>query len=303
MWRDEVLSVAATRNIDVDFMPGGVFIIDKFPSAIKKLFNFSIVTLGVHLTHYLPNTTIDWYGEFINRIIEKGEEPNNVIDIANLHFYPFIYSEAGTLSLQPILDNLSEISNYVSSHSRTKDVWITEIGNLNPLEEFDIVDNLMKPMFEYLDEDNIPNIKRWYWYKDKGGEELFKKVDDVQVQVSTLLTLLYAAPILEVLLCEELGDFISFISEIWLEDHGWVLGELAQITCMLATPTFRWDVPFETNETEQLNNLVQAIQSRGILTGLTEEDTGTLTGIGAYYYQLAGMNFIVPTIITPLLLN
>lgn len=97
------------------------------------------------------------------------------IDIANLHFYPYVAAGA-RMTMQQHLEMLKTLSAHVAAGVTTHDVWLTEIGNFNPYNDVDTRDKVMIPMLTGLKANAVPQASRWYWFKGTGDDKKFESL-------------------------------------------------------------------------------------------------------------------------------
>ncbi|MEI8080130.1 MAG: hypothetical protein WCH61_10945, partial [bacterium] len=65
-----------------------------------------------------------------------------LVDLGNLHFYPWIYADSASRTGEPLgthfrrqFQRLGSLSRWVADHCTSHQVWLTETGNLNPLSD------------------------------------------------------------------------------------------------------------------------------------------------------------------------
>lgn len=101
-------------------------------------------------------------------------------DVANLHFYPYI-SDGSQLDMPRHLETLRSLASEMSLGARTGEVWLTEIGNINPYSDSEAAKMVMSPMLTGLRAGNVKPISRWYWFKNDGSDKKFDIIPSLSV--------------------------------------------------------------------------------------------------------------------------
>lgn len=143
----------------------------------------------------LDNVSIRWkYRTITNEVSESeiccGNEyfaeisgwdvlktPADIIDIGNLHFYPYLGRNAA-MTLPSQLAFLKDLTALASENSRSKEVWYTEMGNFNPFNDVKATNSVSMPVLSYLRANNIPQATRWYWYQARGEDHKWENIPD-----------------------------------------------------------------------------------------------------------------------------
>jgi hypothetical protein len=99
-------------------------------------------------------------------------------DIANLHFYPYI-SDGSRLDMPRQLETLRSLASEVSRGVRNGEVWLTEIGNVNPYSDSEAAQKVMSPMLTGLRAGSVETVSRWYWFKTDGSDKKFELIPDI----------------------------------------------------------------------------------------------------------------------------
>lgn len=212
-WVDEIRKATAevssqlNQQLNVKVMPAGLWIMEGQPTYLRSTFDQGVAFAFGRITIRVPKS-VDWCGasvwppspgypcvKFGNLDITPGVDvksriyadtaaylrdflaavPPGYIDYGNLHFYPYIGPEAafGEGQMDPHLANLNSLVKTYASRANTGEVWLTEIGNFNPLNQDETIQKLMKPMLSSLKARSIPEISRVYWFKGQGEDKKF----------------------------------------------------------------------------------------------------------------------------------
>lgn len=210
MYADTIKKAAAAvrsqqkRVVNVKIMAAGLWISDGMPSALVEALNQGLhisfgvlsiaVPVGIDICKWLGipypcgvlwrgiqlNEGMDIKSQFYTDVRSYWDKTlaasgKGTIDIANLHFYPYIATGA-TLSMQQQLVNLKTLAAHAADGATTHDVWLTEIGNFNPYTDINATAKVMKPMLTALKANFVPYAKRWYWFKNAGDDKKFKSL-------------------------------------------------------------------------------------------------------------------------------
>lgn len=201
------------------FMPAGLWIVEGLPDDVRnRILNSDqhnrvsyIVTGrdantsgGLHFPH---QSTLDYYNEFLNELTSLNIQENpgspltgaDFVDKGNLHFYPYTYTYGTFSGLQGHIDNLRQLTDHFAANSVDHDVWITEFGNLNPLNEH-ATGQFLTAMNAGLEQvssqtyqgPNWQGLSRWYYFIADGDDSKFDALPylapEFAVNKSTLLS-------------------------------------------------------------------------------------------------------------------
>ncbi len=157
----------ASDPVKVDVMPGGLFIWYGYPQAVLDLAKI----FGVR-----ENDDLKWYREFIGALGSYGR-PEEMISRSNFHFYPFTFGQSGK-PFDKHFEHLNKITEFSSQHSRSHEVWLTEMGNiLNPMTP-DATSHWMEQFLSGLEQSNTSGaIKRWFWFIAAGRDPKLDALD------------------------------------------------------------------------------------------------------------------------------
>jgi hypothetical protein len=99
----------------------------------------------------------------------------DAIDIANLHFYPYI-AEGSRTTMPQHLETLRSFAAEMARGVSSGEVWLTEVGNMNPYSDADAATKVMVPMLQGLRANPSLPISRWYWFKMDGSDKKFDMI-------------------------------------------------------------------------------------------------------------------------------
>lgn len=108
----------------------------------------------------------------------------DLIDIGNLHFYPYTGIHASA-SLSAQLNDLKNLAVQYAGAVKDGKVWLTETGNITYSSDTEVAENLMRPMLTYISA-SIPEIDRWYWFKNRGEDSKFSMLDGAPTSSSQI---------------------------------------------------------------------------------------------------------------------
>ncbi|RYP70570.1 hypothetical protein DL771_005389 [Monosporascus sp. 5C6A] len=94
------------------------------------------------------------------------------IDIANLHFYPYI-AEGSHTAMPKHLETLRSFAAEMARGVSSREVWLTEIGNINPYGDAEATTKVMVPMMQGLRAGPPTPISHWYWFRTDGSDKKF----------------------------------------------------------------------------------------------------------------------------------
>ena len=208
LWRDEILRVAAgkaaARRPPILFMPGGLWTFEGYPDCLRDVLNQGLevaigritarvptgvrycrflfgrvpcgvrtaqldISSGVDVKGRMYTNTMGYYRDFLNAV-----GPNKV-DIGNLHFCPYVDQDAqfGEGDVRAVVANLNAMAEEVADSASQGQVWLTELGNFNPYDDFDTAGRLVLPLLETFRTSISPAVTRWYWFRAKGEDSKF----------------------------------------------------------------------------------------------------------------------------------
>jgi len=201
-YRAAILAEARSRGLadKVRIMPAGLW---TWQGAPRALTNLVTAKFGPHAADAMV-----WYTQFLvwlgNMALDpeliSADEPVHtgqdallraapLVDIANIHFYPWV-AEGHCLdpALSPgeivtrDLESLERFARFASRYSSTREVWLTELGNINPLDDRAVADTLMPELLRGLERLNRrgSRITRWYWFKATGDDRKFKMIPNIE---------------------------------------------------------------------------------------------------------------------------
>jgi hypothetical protein len=209
-------------KVDLKLMSAGLWIFDGMPSYIVKALSQGVVVALGRISIPIPSipTGIKFCGVWIkwpcglrmkdidltpgvdfkskvytdargylDAFIKAAGAQN--VDIAGLHFYPYIARDAafGRLQMQPHIDALNSFAAHAASVVQAHEVWLTEVGNFNPLKIDETVPMLASPMLCALKTHSDPSIKRWYWFKNAGNDKKINMIPKINPFASALAVL------------------------------------------------------------------------------------------------------------------
>ncbi|MFA5204264.1 MAG: hypothetical protein WC708_07655 [Lentisphaeria bacterium] len=127
-----------------------------------------------------------------------------LVDLGNLHFYPWVYADAASATGEPVATHLRRhcrrlgaLSQWVAAHATSRQVWLTEAGNINPLSDDELARDFMTPFLDGLDRLGAPGnpagITRWHWFKAAGEDSKFKAFQEVRPYLPVLRALVWPA--------------------------------------------------------------------------------------------------------------
>lgn len=173
-WHDKVTEIMP----DAVFMNGGLWILYGLPNVILKNLNLIKVT----------NYSAKKYYKEVFTILRTFDE-KYIPQILNLHFYPYI----GRYSKHNIAQHADWLKNTILSLNDfyKKAVWLTEFGNINPLNSED-TRNFVKSMMNELE---TTGIRRWYYFRVAGTDSKFDIIKDNKSKYTLIKTLMFFANI------------------------------------------------------------------------------------------------------------
>ena len=209
-WVDEIRRVAAlpefAGSVTVQTMPAGLWISEGEPEYLRSVLDQGIAVAFGRITISVPTGVGicgPWYlpypcVKFSNYDLTPGVDvkgrfymdtnaylkqflaaiPAGYVDYGNLHFYPYVATDAayGQNQMAPHINNLRSLAALYAPSTNSKQVWLTEFGNFNPYSESDTITNVMTPMLTSLKANEIPQISRWYWFESKGEDKKFSMI-------------------------------------------------------------------------------------------------------------------------------
>lgn len=197
-----------TPELEVRIMSAGLWIFDGLPSYIIKGldqgFHVSFGAIGVQIPVSIKICSIgrSWWrfkfpcgigykavqltegtdikSKFYTDILPYWQNfvavaGEDTIDIGNLHFYPYLDVDS-QYDMQQLLETLRSLSAEVSRSTRSHEVWLTEIGNINPYSAEEAAQKVMSPMLAGLKDRSFRNVTRWYWFENAGNDKKFRLI-------------------------------------------------------------------------------------------------------------------------------
>jgi hypothetical protein len=139
-----------------------------FLNLIEKNYGFSFsgygfesVILGI-VTKY---GTLEWYSRFIASL------PSDVsVDVANIHLYPAapVFNPIGTVMNEidwPLIKmNIDFTARSIQEWGRAREVWVTEVGNIDDQRSEAFAAELTGFLSDYLVR-NGAGITKWFWFR------------------------------------------------------------------------------------------------------------------------------------------
>lgn len=207
-WVDEIKKVRG----DAIILNGGIFCFQGLPRFIRTNLSFAGINQNPDI-----NSEIDYFKNFIAYL--KLLKPTNWAeyrpDILNLHFYPYIdimadndpfFSAGGyggntgfiPWTLMPRFVALNSMIGEGNKFTKRQEVWLTELGNINPIPETH-ARILMSSIFNALEGvDDLKSshplfsrITRWYYFMASGNDpkyDAITKYDRYIKQFSMLMS-------------------------------------------------------------------------------------------------------------------
>jgi len=113
--------------------------------------------------------TEKYYTRVFAEMRKLGFEPKNIIDIGNLHWYPYV-DVGSDFSRKQHEAWINSMIDLVSQNSGTGKVWITEVGNVNPnMSDLQVAWFLKDFVFEIWQTRKV--VERWYYFKNTGEDD------------------------------------------------------------------------------------------------------------------------------------
>ena len=171
----------SSSTLEAKIMPGGIIISHVVAPEMRKILSRGIVFKykDVDLVADGNMNTIEYWDIFIKTL---GEKASHLINIVNLHTYPILTKE---YSVEDSLKELSKVSHHIlktlDNNGKTKEIWLTEIGNLNPHTMEETINGFAKPILNFLKDRKVPAITRWYWYKGRGVDPKLKVIPPIYI--------------------------------------------------------------------------------------------------------------------------
>jgi hypothetical protein len=195
-----------TPEIRVKIMSGGLWVFDGMPSYMMEAFNrgvrisFGAITIEIPIRIKTCRIGRSWWAirfpcgidyqkveltegmdiksNFYTDILSYWQRlvavaGSGTIDIAGLHFYPYISRDA-RFGMQEHLSNLRGLVAGLSGKVSTGEVWLTEIGNFNPYSDKEAAEKVMSPLVTSLRDSSFSHVTRWYWFMSYGNDKKFR---------------------------------------------------------------------------------------------------------------------------------
>jgi hypothetical protein len=187
-------------SLDVKTMPAGLWISEGEPSYLRNVLDQGVAVAIGRITISVP-TGVGMCGSWFRYPCVKFRDydltpgvdikgrlymdtrayldqflaavPAGTIDYGNLHFYPYVGPDSsyGENTMAPHLGNLRALASTYAARANSGQVWLTEIGNFNPFNEDDTIKKMMTPALTALKANEIPEITRFYWFKNQGEDK------------------------------------------------------------------------------------------------------------------------------------
>lgn len=193
-------------------MPAGLWIMEGMPEFIQNRVLYSPISheaVSKALTGFFSNddrgirfpnqTTAAYYTEFLSSLtaLAKIDDPAltaaDLIDKGNLHFYPYTYAYSAFKSLQEHLDNLKALTEFVAESSKDHEVWLTEFGNINPLNDpvtklhvNDLTAGLEQISAVTNHGAGWPGLTRWYYFISVGDDTKFESLPNLAPELALI---------------------------------------------------------------------------------------------------------------------
>jgi hypothetical protein len=177
----EIWNRDSSVTVETKIMPGGVILSHVITPEMRDILSRGIILRykDIELVADGNMNTIEYWDIFIQNL---GGKVHHMIDIVSLHTYPILTE---SYSVEDSLEELKKVSHHIlntlGTESHKKEIWLTEIGNLNPRTIEETINNFARPILVFLKEYQVPAIARWYWYKGRGVDPKLNVIPPVWI--------------------------------------------------------------------------------------------------------------------------
>lgn len=158
-WHAEIKKVAP----DALVMPGGLWIFEGLPNDVLNKLHYVEIKM-VNTRNYLET--------FLSSLESRSGKPSrDLVDIGNLHFYPYVGTQRSYETIEQHFQNLASLAGFLGGKVSTGKVWLTEMGNISPLSPLvtsAFMEITMTKLVALSDQQKV--IERWYWFEGAGED-------------------------------------------------------------------------------------------------------------------------------------
>lgn len=187
--KDGMTHSPAPHDYELKFMPGGLADVNSMDKPIKKLLSHgvSFTLLGWKLGFSQQTDDLQYYKTFLEsaNAYEKakygGTGVQDIIDYGNVHLYPMsrvgLKNADGSdtpVTQADLANDFDEKMNLLAENSKSGKIIISEYGNITPYSEQLVVNQVMKPLVEYIS--SRSDVESAYWFLARGVDDKYSNL-------------------------------------------------------------------------------------------------------------------------------